>query len=289
MRPAKSFPTPLKKVRRNRVWLRLFWFFVVVALIFVLFGFLSHLPKLMISEINISGTRVLNKEEVSASINEYLDGNTMLFYARGNIFIYSKNKLQEFVLEKFPRIYSVKSVTRNGRKINIDLEERQAAFNWCGFEPPVFDLRFDKQKCYFLDQTGFIFDESPFFTPGVYLTFYGAIKKDILPIGQTLLTKSSVMDFAELLSTAENEGLPFHSVFIKEDGQNELLLDIFTTTDDYAKILFNEDLGLSDVSAKIISAKKEEGFLEQFDVLSSKLLYIDTRFSNRVFYKFKEI
>lgn len=289
MRPAKSFPTPLKKVRRNKALSRFVWTLITIVVLFVGLGLLSHVPKVMIREVNVSGTKVLSGEEVSQSVKEYLEGNVAIFYARGNIFLYSKNKLESFILEKFPRVYSIVEITRNGRKLDVVLEERRAAFTWCGDVAPVYESRFEKRDCYFLDQTGFIFDASPFFTPGVYLTFYGGIKTDVEPIGQTLATKNSIMDFGYLSEVFEKLSLPVHSVVIKSDGQNELLLNILTTTNIYAKILFNEDIPLLEIESKIYSAVAEESFIEQFSDSDSELEYIDTRFSNRVFYKFKEI
>lgn len=289
MRPSHSSPTPLKKVRRNMALSRLVWTIVVIVVLFVGLGLLSHISGLMIRDVKVSGTKVLSGEEVSENVQEYLEGNVALFYARGNIFLYSKNKLENFILSEFPRVYRVVEITRNGRELDIVLEERQAAFTWCGFEAPVYASRFEKRDCYFLDQTGFIFDQSPFFTQGVYLTFYGGVKSDVEIIGQTLATKHSVMDFEHLRDALEKFELSIHSTSIKSDGQNEFLLDVFTTTGDYAKILFNEDVGMKDIESKITSAVAEESFLEQFSDNGSELLYIDTRFSNRVFYKFKEI
>lgn len=287
MRPTQSFPTPLKKVRRNKALSRFIWTLVILVVLFIGLGLLSHIPKVIIREVDVSGTKVLNGEEISQNIKEYLEGNIAIFYARGNVFLYSKNKLESFILEKFPRVYRVVEITRDGRKLNIVLEERQAAFTWCGDIAPVYALRFEKRDCYFLDQTGFIFDTSPFFTPGVYLAFYGGIKSDVEPIGQTLITQNSIMDFGRLSEVFEKLSLPIHSVVIKSDGQNEFLLNIFTTTNNYAKIFFNEDIPLLEIESKIYSAVAEESFTEQFSDSDLELEYIDTRFSNRVFYKFR--
>jgi len=119
------------------------------------------------------------------------------------------------------------------------------------------------------------------------LAFYGGIKSDVEPIGQTLITQNSIMDFGRLSEVFEKLSLPIHSVVIKSDGQNEFLLNIFTTTNNYAKILFNEDIPLLEIESKIYSAVAEESFTEQFSDSDLELEYIDTRFSNRVFYKFR--
>ena len=289
MRESLSSPTPLKKERRNRTLARLLGAVFILAVLFIGAGLLSHIPKMMITEVEVTGTKVLDGEDVGLKTLEYLKGNVALFYARGNIFIYSKNNIIEFIKQEFPRVYQVTGIERHGRKLNIDLEERQAAFTWCGFEAPSYETRFEKRDCYFMDQTGFIFDQSPYFTPGVYLSFYGGIKSDISHIGQTIITENSVVGFGEIAKTLSSLKLPVHSVVIKSDGQNEFLLNIFTSTGTYARILFNEDVALAETLEKLESAAGEESFAAQFEDSGTTLEYIDTRFDNRVFYKFKEI
>ncbi len=289
MRPTQSFPTPLKKKRRNKTLIRITWFFIVLICLFVGFGFLSHVPSLVIQDIDIKGTKVLDVGEVRNRTLEYLGGNVALFYARGNTLIYSKKKLTEFIKKEFPRVYEVLEITLENKKLEIVLEERRAAFTWCGHEAPVYEKRFEQEECYFLDQTGFIFDTSPFFTPGVYLSFYGGINRELSPIGQTIRTKNRIEDFRELIEAFEKHELSSHSIVVGPDGQNQFLLNNFSTTGDFAKILFNEESDLDDILDKVDFTFTEELFKEQFKTFSSKLEYIDTRFNNRVFYKFKEI
>lgn len=289
MRQAVSSPTPLKKVRRNKALSRTIWFLVILVALFIGIGLLSHIPRMVISDVSISGTQVLDVDEVRTKTLAYLDSNVALFYARGNTLIFSKKKITEFIKREFPRVYEVNDINLVGQKLNIALEERRAAFTWCGNESPVYETRFEKSECFFLDQTGFIFDTSPFFTPGVYLQFYGGIDPNSSPIGQTLGTKNRMTDFNELVKSFETHGLSTHAVVIGLDGQNKFLLNNFTTTGDFTTILFNEDADLIDVLNKINFALKEEAFIEEFKDRSASLEYIDTRFSNRVFYKFKEI
>lgn len=289
MRQTLSTPSPLKKERRNKALSRFLWLIFVLIVLFVGLGLLSHLPKIMITDVSVAGTKVLDDAEVRQKTLEYLEGNVALFYARGNVFIYSRKKATEFIKREFPRVYAVKSIDRTGQRLDIDLEERQAAFTWCGSDAPAYPNRFEKKDCYFLDQTGFIFDQSPFFTAGVYLTFYGGINIDNPPIGQTIALKHSIVDFGDLARSLEELYLPIHSAVIHADGQNEFLLNLYTTTGDYARMLFNEDADLKDMEVKIKSAVGEESFAAEFEDRKEELEYIDTRFNNRVFYKFKEI
>ncbi len=287
MRPALRSATPLKTKRRNRALAKFLYIIVILAAIFFGVGFLSQIPKFVINQVSVSGLKVLNQEEVSAKTLHYLDGKTALVYARGNIFIYSKKKVAEFIKNEFPRVYSIVSVDRTNRDLNILIEERRAAYLWCGEIPPAYIDRFENKDCYFLDQTGFIFDRSPFFTPGVYLTFYGGIKTGEEIIGQTIALKNSIAEFSQLTKDLELSGFDVDSIYMKEDGQSEMLLSLLSDTGDYAKILFNENEPLIDIASKVESLSKEESFAKEFADKRFSLMYIDTRFGNKVFYKFK--
>lgn len=289
MRQNLSSPTPLKSERRNRASRRFLGALVVLVALYVGLGLLSHIPKMTFSGVTVTGTKVIDGDDVSQKTLEYLKGNVALVYARGNVFIYSQKKLTEFIKREFPRVYEVQNINRDGRTLNISLEERQAAFTWCGHEAPIYEMRFEKRECYFLDQTGFIFDASPFFTPGVYLAFYGGINPELPLVGQTINTTNSIIDFGELATSLEKQNLPVHSVVIHADGQNEFLLDTFTATGNFARILFNEDVSLGEILTKINSSVNEESFMDEFKDNGEYLEYIDTRFDNRVFYKFKQI
>lgn len=289
MRDVLKRSTPVKANRRNKAWAKGLWFLAGLMGLFVALGMLSHLKNVTIGSVEVFGLEIVNKDEVSQSVLEHLQDNKALIYASGNIFIYSKNDITTFIKEKFPRIYRVKSIERFKRNLTIKLEERQAVLTWCGQHPPVYEKRFEDQDCYFIDQYGFIFGKAPFFTPGVYLMVYGGINPDIETIGQTLKIKNSVMDYIDLSKALLVEDIPIHSLVINPDGQNALFLNIPSKTNDFIKILFNEDRSLDELLNKIHSTISEETFLKQYRDNSNGLLYVDTRFDNRVFYKFQDL
>jgi hypothetical protein len=288
MREVLKRPTPIKAHRRNKAVSMILWFFATLLILFVGLGILSHLPSVNIREVDTQGLQVLDKEEVNQSVINYLSGNNALFYSRGNIFIYSKNNITKLIKDKFPRVYSVNSIERVKNKLIINLEERQAVVTWCGKDLPNYENRFEEKDCYFVDQEGFIFGQAPFFTPGVYLTIYGGIKPDTDIIGQTVLIKNSIIDYIDLVNDLDEYNLPISSLFIGDDGQDAMLLNIPSKSGSFAKILFNEAINLKEILVKVDSTINEETFAKQYKANSEHLEYIDTRFDNRVFYKFQE-
>ncbi len=286
MRQAVSSPTPLKKQRRKMVFVRFLIFVLSILVLFVGMGFISRIPALVIHEVRVSGTKVLDTEVVADTVRSYLSSRVALLYVRGNIFLYSQKEISSFIRREFPRVFSVTSIERNHTMLSINIEERQAAFTWCGESPPTYSTRFDKRDCYFLDQEGFVFDHAPYFTPGVYMTLYGGIASPASPIGETIALKNSILDYGVLAEKLANLGLPVHSIVIHTDNQDELILDLPTDIGNFTTIRFNEDSTLSELFSKIDSTIHEASFAAQWKVHPRSLEYIDTRFGNKVFYKF---
>lgn len=288
MREVLSRSSIVRQSARRRTFLKVIWFLLGLIALYIGLGLLSHIPRYRINEIEIVGTKILDDDAVSAKTLEYLSKNTGIFYARGNVFIFSKDKIVDFIKKEFPRVWQVDSVERTNQKLTVNIEEREGAYLWCGQNLPVYAERFSKKNCFFIDQEGFVFDEAPYFTDGVYLEVFGGIENPDSPIGQIIRTQNSMESIKTFIEALREEGLPIHSLVISADGQHEFLLDIVTTTGDYAKILFNETESLSDIFTKIRSAIKEEAFAEEFGEKKQTLQYIDTRFKGRVFYNFQD-
>lgn len=286
MRSSFSRSSPVKSEKKRRFFSRIIWFFSFALILFILLGILSHLPKLMINNIEITGAEALDVNLMREEALEYLSENSALIYARGNIFLFSKKRLTNLLKKEFPRIFEIAKIERQKQLLVVDILERHASYIWCGNTSPSFVEQFKNKDCFFVDQTGFVFDTSPFFTNGVYLTIYGGIDSETNPINQNIVTKNSLTKIENFIDSLRDNNLPIHSLVLKDENQYEFLLDIYTTTDDFARIIWNEDMNLEEVEKKILLTLEEKEFNQEYKNNGSQLLYIDTRFKNRVFYKF---
>lgn len=288
MREVLVRQSPVKKERRKNAFSKVFIILAILVVLFIGLGLLSHLDSVVINDVEVSGVHVLDKESVRDRVLGFLSGNQAFVYARGNIFLFSKTDIATFIKSEFPRVYEVRLIEREGRTLSLDIEERDAAYLWCGAVAPVYTDRFRDRDCYFIDQKGFIFDRAPFFTDGVYIVFYGGLAEGD-PIGQTINIRNSMEDLKRFARALEEDRFAVHSIIVGNDGQHAMLLDIPSDTGDFAKILFNEDEMLNVTLNKLHTALNEPAFVEEFAVNRTRLEYVDTRFRNRVFYKFKAI
>lgn len=286
MRQVIARPSWVKKEHKRRFVGGIFWKLLILIIFFLGLGFVSHIPKLNINEISADGLKVIDKDAVAEGVLRHLSGRKALVFAKSNIFLFSKEGVTEFIKNNFPRVYEVRSVEREGRKLLIDIEERQAAYLWCGHEAPSYVSNWEDRECFFVDQKGFIFDSAPFFTDGVYFTVYGGIPKDTDPVGQTIMLRGSMESLVSLVEALDSNGLPAHSLVLLDETEYHLLLDIYNEFGDFSRIIMNEDETLEEIKNKLLNALAEPGFIEEFEEKKGRLQYIDTRFKNRVFYKF---
>lgn len=274
------------KERRRRLFVKFLWVALGLILLLIALGFVSHIDKLLLKDVKVSGNEILEEEEMKEKTFEILEENLFFIFARDNKFIYSKKDLSLKIMQAFPRILTIE-ITNDGEVLHYNISERERAFLWCGENAPVYEERFSDKDCYFLDDSGFIFDVAPKFSSGIYFTFYTDIQ-DGNPIGQSVLNPDSIKEVGSLVKLLKEKDLPADSFVEKADGQYELLLDMTTTTGSYAKILFASDQTIGDVYNKINSVIPEDPFKTDFLEKRSKLEYIDARFKNRVFYRFKD-
>lgn len=285
MRERITRSSDVLKERRKKTFVKYLWFLLGLVILFVLVAFFSYNKNLLIKDVIVNGNEILNEEDIKKETFKILKDNKVLaFWAGDNKFIYRNKKLEVGLRDAFPRILDIR-IQRVGKNLEINLSERERAFLWCGNEAPSFLERFEEGDCYFLDNSGFIFDKSPGFSSGVYFTFYSKTE-DENPIGEHVLDFQFIKDINSLISVMSEKGLPAHSLVVKDEGQYELLLNIGTDLNDYPKILFTKDNTIEEIYNKFISIIDEEPLKTDLLEKSNKLEYIDFRFNNRVFYRF---
>ena len=138
-----------------------------------------------------------------------------------------------------------------------------------------------------MDDTGYVFDEAPYFSGEVYFKFYGlgSIHADN-PAGFYF----SEQNFKQLTAFKDvliSMGLKPVIINILKNGDIELFLARGNSSKSGPKIIFKSDADLLNVAENLQAALATEPLMSGFKNKYSSLLYIDLRFGNKVFYKLK--
>lgn len=235
------------------------------------------LPSLQIKNIIVRGNKVLIKDEINQKVAEELSGKYLRVFPKTNVFLYPKETVEKNLAAAFPRIASISVELDTERILTISLVEREPFALWCGREIPAKEA--DK-FCFYLDDQGFVFARAPIFSGNTYFEFYGSgiLPKDE-PIGHDFLSSSSYQHILKIKEHLESFKESPMKIVVADDGSAE-----FTENGGY-KIRFNLDGDISALLSNMQAVFRSN--LWGTAVSSGGFEYLDFRFGNKVYYKFK--
>jgi len=257
-------PNLIKK-RRKKNFFKIF--FVLSSVLAILIGpsIITKSDYLEISDIKIEGNSIVKSESITPIVLEKIDGDYFYLYSRKNFLLYPKEEIKKEILLKNKRIKSLTLDISGFNTLNILVEERKPAFVWCN----------NLDECFFVDDTGVIFDKSPNFSSDVYFIFRNGVVGD--PIGQEIFGQEK---FGEIVSFINNlKILSLSPTSLEIDGDN---LDISVSEnsnlfirvdDDFERAISNLESILNDPKLDLVNGKE------------FNFSYLDLRFGNKIFYK----
>ena len=276
----------LKRKKRNvfirKILILIFGFLIIV----VILSYISRVKRLNISEMEITGNNIVDMQLLKTAVENKIIGNYLWIFPKTNILFYPKNKIKNELSNQFKRLKDITLNIKNRRILEIAVTERSGKYIWCG---ETFNLESKPQieKCYFLDDEGYIFDEAPYFSGEVYFKFYGYVKlADGLPTGSYFFKENfkNVILFKQMLEDTDLEPVAF---YMQENGDVKMLLSKENKLATSPEIRFKTNADLEKVAENLKVALDTEPLKSEFKNKYSLLLYIDLRFENKIYYKFR--
>lgn len=266
----------LKKRRRRAVLSKIFIVLLGFLAVFSLLVFLARLDSLNISKIEILSSEMTNTEAVKKAVEEQIAGNYFWFFPKTNFIIYPQHKIETELKNKFKGIKDVFINDRNIKILEVSFNERIAKYTWCGAEPYL-----ENEKCYFVDEDGYVFDEAPYFSGAVYFKFYGAQ-------AESYFSKQKFKQLVDFKDFLLSFGLKPVMLYVADNGDVEIFLSKRTSSAAAAgpKIIFKLSADFQNVMENLEAALNTEPLKSKFKNKYSSLQYIDLRFGNKVYDKF---
>ncbi|MEK7148624.1 MAG: hypothetical protein AAB770_01770 [Patescibacteria group bacterium] len=265
-------------------WLsRTFIVLLLAFLFFVALGGVSHNDRWQISQLDITGIKTVSEDAVRALAKEKLLGNYFFVYSRNNSYLFPKKEIELSIIETFPRLATVSVNRTDNRALEINTSERKPYALWCGqnVTPSLVD-------CWFIDEAGFVFDHAPVFSGGVYLEVYSKlIEKNVgVPLRASLPHSRfiSADTFVKLLEREVGDPL---RIILKPEGEAEIII---RASEAYPFLLGVTIRFKDEESPAVLIKRLHSAISKEFPdnvALKKKLLYIDMRFGNKIFFGFE--
>jgi cell division septal protein FtsQ len=272
-----------RRVRRVRLGVLFFILFVSIAWALSYFSNNKHLT---INNVTITGTHIIDQDEVKAQIFNDLSGKYIYLFMKSNSFIYPHQKVYNNLLLNFPRIEKLSVYRDNLKTLHIDISERTGSFLYCGASIPENKDQVG-ENCYFINNDGFIFDHAPYISGNVYFKYYLSLADGVdNPMGKQMLSVDQFHRMVRFIDGVTNMGFKPIYITTDTDGTNSLYLD-HGVNDTVPKITFKNDDDFDVIQDNLSLSMKKPEFADEINSKYNTLLYIDLRFKNKVLYKFQ--
>ncbi len=256
--------------------------FVIASILsFLFFGVLSGAGFFVtqhahIKNVEVSGLKVLNSEEIKSEVNKELEGAFAFILPKNSYFVVSTTKIKEKLLALNPRIADIAITKEYPESLQVNLTEREPWGIYCN--DLLLDLQKDagKQKCFYIDKSGFSYEDAPLTTGTLINKIRGDAENSA--VGTQLVDPETISLMERIANKLRELDLRVSVFEIRTPLKSEIRVQthegfalIIKRTDDFQNV-FNV---LKTVLANEIKGKR------------SQLDYIDLRFGNKVFYKFR--
>ncbi|MCH7529539.1 hypothetical protein IIB50_00230 [Patescibacteria group bacterium] len=263
------------KTRRKKLLLYKFILFVVIIILSLgALGWLMGFDEVTIQNIVIKGHSIVDGDLLHTLAETHLTGSYFFLFPKNSIFIYPKHSIEASVLESFKRIKKVSVSFTDFQSIVVEVEERQPDALWCDNSA---DIQGGVGECYFLDDRGVIFAKAPVFSGNIFFRYYGAVEGN--PIGNTFLLPDEFSILRSFILSLY--GLNISPIFLSVIDKDDIALYM----EGGNKILFGRKQNLSDILSNLESILASDEFK---DTGFSEIEYLDVRFGNKAYYKYRE-
>lgn len=240
---------------------------ILIAPVFVL-----RSDKQLITTIEVHGNNTASKEEIEKVVRTNLAGSFLGIFPKASVLLYKDNQIETDLIESLPKLKSVSVGLIGAKAIEVVVTERVASALYCqDVEDPS-----NPSKCFFIDDTGFIYSDSPTFSQGVY-TVYSSTPKLTTPIRNQFFSAEEFVKLERFVKNLKSFNL-LPKVVVKNGSEYS------ATLSNGPELKWRGNQNLENLYVDLGSFLNASKF-KQSEL--AKILYIDLRFDNKVFYKFK--
>jgi len=281
-RRAHNFTRNKKKIRLQKYAALFFVAFIFLFFAFILsVSYISGHERFTVSSVRVLGNEVIDTKDIEKTVWEEIGGSYLWVFKKKSVFLYPKNRLEEKILLKWPRAGGIDIYADTMTSLTVRINERGPSHMWCGQARVEETHDGGNEQCYFIDEDGFIFAEAPYFSGPAFFKAYGPVfetefykNTDNGTVGKRFLSEE---EFKKMIVLKD----AFILIEMKAEEFEVLENDVYQfVMEDGVKIMFNKDQSVERLLDNLDSALEVISSGKQID-------YIDLRFGNKVFYRFK--
>ncbi|MCX6712379.1 MAG: hypothetical protein NT041_01655 [Candidatus Vogelbacteria bacterium] len=260
----------------------------VLLLAVIVGGFLLvlNISFFRLTVFNVSGQTSQDLSILKQTVKNELDGYCLGIVPNNSVFFFSKTRLSTLLKQKFPGLQSVEIDSPNLNTLTINVSDRESKTLWCSNSA-------SGKLCFYLNEEGSVYQTAPNFSDSIIMEFDSPVmikklptqvisSKDLARAKSFLgFLKSTLVDWPSASSTYK---LSHINVLPLKDF--EAVIVPTANPGNSWKLLFNTGATGDQLITNFHSLIKDPTLTKDWTV-NKTLDYLDLRFDNKVFYKFR--
>jgi hypothetical protein len=276
----------LKHTRNRAIKNKIITYSIILFICVLGISIASRIKALNINNVIVSGNKVVDSASIEKVVKNNLNGHYLGILPKTNFIIYPKNKIKIDLQNDFKRIKDITLNNENIKNLEININEYEGKYLYCGNVIPELNSK-DTQKCYFMDNNGYIFDEAPYFSGEIYFKFYGLVNSITEnPSGNYYNNEifAKLIEFKTLI-----EKMDLKPTYIWLNNQDEIYVSLSKNgkMEINPIIILKKDSNLEKMAENLKAAIITEPLKTKLEKNYEDLKYIDLKFGNKVYYKFE--
>lgn len=273
----------MKNARQKKRKRAFFAALICLLLLLASLILLARYSKFRIASVEISGNKVVETSDILANVSSSLAGYHFFIFPKNNIALIPEKEIVQNLEQNFNRLTNIKIKLKAGNVLALSMTERTGSYTWCG-EGFTEGQTLAQTECYFADDAGYVFDKAPYFAGDIYFRLFGNLDNTNKKNGY--FAQKDFENYITFKKALENMTLKPIALYHKSDGETEFYLKHENEPPSAPKIIFNQSDNILKVIENLQSAMNAEPLKTDIKTKYDKLLYIDLRFGNKVYFKF---
>ncbi len=263
-----------KKKKKVLQWKLGVFCLLILAIVFGCI-YVLRLNYLQIQEVYVEGEYTSLSTRVSEDVGSVLEGKYLWLIPKTNIFLYPKSNIEDALSLNYPEIekYSIELDIFHTKTLKITVKERQEIGVWCRYVS-------EKEECYFIDNSGYVFEKSPNYSDGVLMKYSGRIQGE--PLGAQYVPRET---FQKIISFVNAVNAKSDAYMLRITGLNfEKDSNLTFRLQNGGSLFVDLNTGLTQTFENVSILLSQDSFLYEIED-GSFIDYVDARLPGKVFYK----
>lgn len=267
-RVLKTEEKPSKKQKGRFPWKRVL---IIAAIVALLVGsvVLMRAPKFQVVTVHVEGANVSDPVDISQFALNTLGGKYLWILPKTSVFLVNNDSIATAIKEVFPRLKEVEVDRDGASSLRVTVIEYPGVYLWCD------------DACAFMDETGTVFADAPYFSGSAYLKLYigGREQYPFTPI---------TVDQVAMVSTLKSrlEAIDIVPLAMKFESPHKLSIYFAHFTHE-AVIYVDPNEDIDQALNTLYSGLRTESVARQYHDPNKVLQYLDVRFANKLIHKFQ--